>query len=156
MNKGLALFILLLLLLLGGTILLGSQTPPETSQSINGADPAFSVVTVELNATSTGQIQLYEDLNVTIPLTPINWGTLSPGESRNRTIYITNANNVSWTLTVRTANWTPAEAEQYINFTMANTTLKPASVTPVTFTLTVAENVPSNLKFSFNIFLRVN
>lgn len=154
MNKGLALLILIFLLIV--TILLSTQSPPETSQSVSTSDPAVTSVNIELNATSTGEIILYEDPNVTIPLTPINWGTLRPGRTHNRTIYIANGDNQSWILTVRTANWTPPEVEQYINFSMANTTLKPLAVTPVTFTLTVTYNISNITKFNFNIWLRVD
>ena len=153
MNKGLALFLILLLFIVGGTILLGTQQPPETQQSVNNA---FSLVTVELNGTITQQVKVYTDQNATIPLTTIKWGTLSPGGTYNRIIYISNPTNSSWNLMVIPVDWIPIEVEQYINLTVANTTLEPEAINPVTFTLTVAEDVHDITKFNFNLILRVN
>lgn len=57
-------------------------------------------------------VGVYQDSELTVPLTEINWGILEPGEEKNHTAYIENESNVPITLVSTTDNWSPvARAE---------------------------------------------
>jgi len=57
-------------------------------------------------------VGVYQDSELTVPLTEINWGILEPGEEKNHTAYIENESNVPITLVLTTDNWSPvARAE---------------------------------------------
>ena len=52
-------------------------------------------------------VGVYQDSELTVPLTEINWGILEPGEKKNHTAYIENESNVPITLVLTTDNWSP-------------------------------------------------
>lgn len=110
-------------------------TPPQTVTSIN--------------------VDVYTDAAATTKLTDLQWGTLSPGGSVTRTIYIKNSGNAAETLTMTTNQWTPAEASSVLtlSWNKEGSSLSAGAVVPATLTLQVASNPGSVTSFSMNIVI---
>jgi hypothetical protein len=111
------------------------------------------VVRVEVGYTAVG---VYWDADCTNRVTSIDWGTLYPGQTASKLIYIRNEGNVSMTLSLATENWNPPEAANYISLSWNydGRTLRPGDVIPVTLYLSVSPNIPSTItSFSFDIII---
>ena len=101
------------------------------------------------------QIGVYKDADCTEALTSINWGELSPGESKNFTCHIKNQGNMPVTLYMRTENWSPTEAAGYIRLTWdcEGTVLAQGTVVLTTFTLQIDSAIQGVDNFSFDIVI---
>ncbi len=86
-------------------------------------------------------------------LTAIDWGTLAPGETATRDIYILNLDqSKTWNLTVTTSNWNPENATEYMYFVYEDYDQNPLHVSMgILFSLTIYENCTGIVDFSFNI-----
>lgn len=104
-------------------------------------------------AIKTVGVAVYWDPAFAVPVTSISWGIVEPGEVKNVSCYIKNTSNVPIILTLKTDNYTPAEAEQYISLTW-NYDEQPIPVdgyTPITFSLHVDPATTGITAFSFDI-----
>lgn len=95
---------------------------------------------------------VYSDQACTTPLTSINWGEVTPGQSYQRTIYVKNLGNVKVKLNMNVGNWTPSSASNYLTLTWnrENYDLNIGESIGATLTLTVSSNAPAG-SFSFDI-----
>jgi hypothetical protein len=66
---------------------------------------------------ATANLGVYSDSACTRSLTSINWGTVSPGGSVARTIYVKNLGATQVTLSITGANWGPGSADGPITLT---------------------------------------
>ena len=100
-------------------------------------------------------IEAYWNEACTQPVSEILWGTLEPGESANRTFYIVNTGNTALTLHLRTASWSPAEAETFISLTWDSEgfSLEAGAKRLVNLTLTVSSMIRGVDSFTFDIIL---
>lgn len=107
-----------------------------------------SQVTASLN------LQVWQNINATTPLTMINWGNMIPSQPKTETAYLT-TNAPCVNLTVTTSDWNPPELMDYAAFNYtAPARLYPGMINPVVFQLTIFSVVPRNITvFSFNIHL---
>jgi hypothetical protein len=82
-------------------------------------------------------IAIYQDVNCTVSLSYIDWGSLEPGMARNVTMYIRNEGTSGTTLSLSTANWQPANISSYMNltWTYGGRALLPHDVVKVGLTL---------------------
>jgi hypothetical protein len=98
-------------------------------------------------------VGVYQDQGCTLILTQIDWGTLSPGDSKNFTGYARNEGNVVGSLYMSVSNWSPANASSFITCTWdaQNKTLSAGVVLPVTFMLRVSTSISGVKQFSFLI-----
>ena len=104
--------------------------------------------------TVTAQLGVYSDSACTIPLSTVNWGSLSPGGSTTKTLYIKNTGaGASLTLGMSTSSWSPSGVDQSITITWnkENTRLAPGESTAATLTLTVSQNIADTSNFSVQI-----
>ena len=62
-------------------------------------------------------IAIYQDVNCTISLSYIDWGSLEPGMARNVTMYIRNEGTGGTSLSLSTTSWQPANISSYMNLT---------------------------------------
>jgi len=101
------------------------------------------------------QIGVYKDAGCTEALTSINWGELSPGQSKNFTCHIKNQGNMPVTLYMQTENWSPPEASSYIRlrWDCEGTALAQGTVVPATFTLHVDPAIQGVDNFAFDIVI---
>jgi len=100
-------------------------------------------------------IEIFSNSGLTQTCSNINWGTLSPGESINQTIYVKNSGNKPTTLFMTTENWAPTNTSTYISLTWdkENTILNPDQVAIANLTLTAASDTNSITDFNFDIII---
>jgi hypothetical protein len=100
-------------------------------------------------------VEIFNTNECTQACTNINWGTLTPGESINQTIYIKNTGNKQITLLMTVENWNPTNATIFMSLTWdkENTILNPDHITSATLLLSVAAEINSIDDFSFDIII---
>lgn len=121
------------------------------------------VVTFTLRIPSTGKIKaiglaVYKDAGATEPLTAIDWGVLGPGDSAVASCFIKSLSNMNVNVTMRTENWNPTAAAQYISITWdypADRALAPGELIKVTFTLKVSSAITGITNFASDLVLTV-
>src|SRR3989337_2969109 len=126
--------------------------------SLSMLSPAMSARTTSRTFSNSGSVKgigvgIYQYSNCTSPVTSFNWGTLDPGASINKTVYIRNEGNAPATLSKTQSNWSPSSASSYItlNWNYAGQTLSVNQVLQVRFTLVVSSSVSGITNFSFDI-----
>lgn len=132
---------------------------------------AVVALTMNVHLTSHGHItaiglDVWKDVNLTQPLTDIDWGTLDPGEMVGVIFYARNYGNVNETLSIQAGNWTfNGVSEQ--NFTVPNASqyfalawncsgylLHPAQVVTANMTLAVSPSISKITSFTNDIVLK--
>jgi len=114
--------------------------------------------TVPSNGTVTAvNVGVYSDSQCTQNLTSISWGSIYPGNSTTKTIYVKNTGTLPVTLTMATGSWVPTNASSLITLTWnrQNTVLNAGQSIDATLTLSVASSTGSLTDFSFNIIITV-
>ena len=118
------------------------------------------LLNVNKTVSSTGAVTainvgIYSDSDCTNELTSLDWETISPGESENKTIYLKNTGNAQITLSLDTTNWTPTTADGPISllWDKENAKLNPAQSTTATLTLSISESIEGITDFSFDIVI---
>ena len=112
--------------------------------------------TVTSNGTvSAVNVGVYSDITCTQNLTSIPWGTLYPGNSTTRTIYVKNTGTLPVTLTMTNGSWVPTTANTVLTLTWnrQSTVLNAGQSISATLTLTAASSTGSLTDFSFNIII---
>jgi archaellum component FlaG (FlaF/FlaG flagellin family) len=137
-----------------------------------GAIIAIVVIGLVLTATSAGllsvsqsvsssgtvtaiNVGVYFDVSCTQTLTSIDWGSVSPGGSVTRIIYVKNTGNAQITLSMTKTNWNPTAANGPITLTWnrEGTTLNPGQSTTATLTLGVSSSISGITTFSVNVVI---
>lgn len=110
--------------------------------------------TVSVNVASV-VIGVYWDTRCTSPVTSIDWGTLYPGETKSKLIYVRNEGVGRVTLTLETRNWQPPEAEKYISVSWDynGRSINPGEVISINLFLSVSPNISGITDFSFDIII---
>jgi len=100
-------------------------------------------------------VGVYSELACINPVTSINWTTLEPGQTVNKTVYIKNTSNVPVTLSMITQSWNPPSASNYITCTWNSEgkSLNVNQVNPAVLTLSVRNNITGITNFSFNMVI---
>ena len=100
-------------------------------------------------------VEVYQDPELTVALTEIDWGVLEPGEEKNCTAYIKNESNVPVTLVLTTENWSPLNASSFVALTWDydGQLLEVDGSVEVTFTLAVDPAISGIEAFSFDIVI---
>ena len=108
--------------------------------------------------TATGKvvvvnIEIYSDQTCTVKLSSIDWGSLTPGQSKSVTCYLKSTSTVNSTLSMSTGSWNPTSASSYISLSWNREgyKIKPAEVVSTTLTLTVSQSITGISSFSFTI-----
>jgi hypothetical protein len=83
---------------------------------------AFAVIQPSTSINHNGSIQtlnvsVFQDSACTQSLSTLSWGTLKPGTSANRTIYVKNTGNAALALNMTVTTWNPSTAASYITLT---------------------------------------
>lgn len=105
--------------------------------------------TASINAVGVG---VYSDSACTMKVTSLNWGTLSPGESKTQTIYVKNVGSVPIVLSMTVGNWTPSNAGVItVSWNRQGSTLSAGSSISAAITLTVPTSISGVTSFSFDI-----
>ena len=100
-------------------------------------------------------VEIFTNIECTQSCNNINWGTLTPGEPFTQTIYIKNSGNTPITLFMTTENWTPTNANTYLNLSWdkENTNLNPDQVVLASLTLSVSLEIETINDFNFDIII---
>jgi hypothetical protein len=132
-----AVAVMLLVTLLASGALISSKTVASTG-----------IITIT-------NIGVYSDSACTQSLNSINWGTISPGNSATRTIYVKNLGTTEVTLSMSRENWTPANADGPITLTwnQQDVTIASNEVATATLTLRVSSSVSGISSFSVDIVI---
>jgi hypothetical protein len=98
---------------------------------------------------------VFSDDACTTSLTSLNWGTVSPGGSVTKTIYIKNTGNIPITLSMTKAGWNPASANGPISITWNREgyTYDPSAVASATLTLNVSSSINGISNFNVDILI---
>jgi hypothetical protein len=104
---------------------------------------------------STVNVGVYSDSACTQTLTSIDWGTISPGTTVTRTIYVKNTGNTQITLSMTTNGWSPTSANGPITLTWdrQGATLSTGASVAATLTLSVSSSISSITTFSVTIVI---
>jgi hypothetical protein len=127
----------LFLTLLTSGLLLSSQTVPSNGTVL-----------------STVNVGIYNDQACTQNCTSISWGTLAPGSSTIKTVYVKNTGTLPMTLDMATSGWNPSNADGPITlgWNREGAALNASQSINATLTLTVSPSINSSITvFSFNI-----
>ncbi|MCW4007319.1 MAG: hypothetical protein NWF09_01320 [Candidatus Bathyarchaeota archaeon] len=104
---------------------------------------------------STINLEAYSDAACSQPLTSIDWGTLSPGATVTKTVYLKNTGNVQMTLSMTTNSWSPTNANGPITITWdrESATLPAGQSIAAVITLRVSSSISGITSFSVNIVI---
>jgi hypothetical protein len=104
---------------------------------------------------SAVNVGVYSDSGCTLNLTSISWGTMSPGNSTTRTIYVKNTGTLPVTLTMTTSTWSPASASTYLSlaWNRESYVLAVGSSVAATLTLTASSSAGNITSYTFNIVI---
>ncbi len=105
---------------------------------------------------STPGIGIYQDSACTQTLTILDWGTVSPGDTIYKTIYIKNLFTRGLRLGMSTDNWNPTTINGAITLTWNQeaTRIVASQVVAATLTLQVSSNASGFTAFSVDITIR--
>ncbi len=124
----------------------------SVSTSINSSG---SIATSSGISVSSPAMGVYSDNACTVPMTTIDWGSVSPGGTVTRTVYVKNTGGVSLTLSMATSNWNPTSANGPLTITWnkSGTTLTSGQSTAATITLSVSSSITGITSFSVQILI---
>jgi hypothetical protein len=112
--------------------------------------------TVPSSGTVTAiNVGVFSDSSCTITLTSIDWGTISPGSSVTRTIYVKNTGNAQITLSMTKTDWNPTSANGPVTlgWNREGTTLNAGQYAAAILTLSVSSSISGITAFSVNIVI---
>lgn len=98
-------------------------------------------------------VGVFSDSYCTQTLTSIDWGTISPGNSVTKTVYVKNTGNAQITLSMTKASWNPAGANGPVTVTWnrEGTVLNSEASIAAILTLSVSSGISGISTFSVNI-----
>ena len=101
------------------------------------------------------EIDVYADESCSQSISSIEWGSLEPGNSVNRIVYVKNSGSTDVVLGLLTENWNPAAANEYLNLSWDydGNALDIDAVLSVTLTLSVDSSVSGVTDFNFDIVI---
>ena len=104
-------------------------------------------------AQATGNIRIYWDINCTRTVYSMDWGIMSPGETKEIVLYIKNEGNESVLLAISPTNFSPTEASTYLSFTWSCTTnrIESNKTVEVTQSLNISPHTKTISNFSFDL-----
>ena len=118
----------------------------------------FGLLSNSKNIQSSGTVRavnigVYWDSGCTNATSTIGWGMLSPGESKNVTVYLRNEGNVALRSNLTVQNWVPTGSSSYMGlvWNRENQTVAVGSVVTAVLTLSVSPSITGITDFSFDI-----
>ena len=125
---------------------------------------AYAAVSLSSTIDSTGtivyvtppSIGVFSDSACTLGMSPIDWGSLSPGGTVTRAFYVKNtAGTAPLTLSMSTSNWNPASANGPIAITWnrQGTVLAPGQSVAATITLSTSSSMSGISSFGVEIVI---
>ena len=123
----------------------------------------IGVSLVQYRLSGSGNIHLppklgvYADADCMVPMVNVDFGTFSPGDTVNRTIYLRNEGGFTGSYSLATADWDPAVAESFVELTWsyAGQDVMPGSVVEVELRLHASSTLTSDSGISAFSFTAV-
>ncbi len=99
---------------------------------------------------ASANLGVYSDSAATQGVGSVDWGTVAPGGSVSRTIYVKNVGTTQVTLSLSVTNWNPVSANGpvAVSWNREGTTLTAGQVTAATLTLSVSSTASGFSSFS--------
>jgi hypothetical protein len=149
------------ILTIGSTAALALVTIVLFSLFASGAIVTSTTIASSGTVTSisaTPGLGVYSNSAGTTVASAIDWGTISPGGSVTRTVYVKNTGTTTFTLGMSTSNWSPSAANGpiTISWDQAGTTLAPGQIATATLTLRVSSTISGVTTFSNSIIISGN
>lgn len=103
----------------------------------------------------TVNVGVYIDAACTQTVSSINWGTVNPGASTVKTVYVKNQGAVAMTLNMTINTWTPSNCPTYMTLTWdaESASVAVGNHVQADFNLTILPNITGIGAFSFNIVI---
>jgi hypothetical protein len=100
-------------------------------------------------------VGVYWNSGCTNVTSTVNWGMLSPGTSKDFTIYVKNEGNVAMKLSLVAQNWSPTNAPSYmtLSWNREGQSVNSGSVLSATLSLSVSSSISGITSFSFDIII---
>jgi hypothetical protein len=98
-------------------------------------------------------IEVYWDAKCLNAVNAIDWGTLSPGETKNLVMYVRNEGENGTVLTLNVYGWNPVLASDYltVNWNYSGTPVEPGQVVAIALVLIVDSKINGITGFSVTI-----
>ena len=143
-----------LAILLGLTTMAG--VTGLTYKTYEAADPTiYRLNTSGIVTQGTGIFIVSSDPTGLKEITSINWGQLSPGETKMIDIYLTNKGNAPIAFTISTSNWSPINGFESIEFiyTISTSPLGVGRFRKVPLSIHILPSIAGIVDFSFDILV---
>jgi hypothetical protein len=127
--------------------------------TINSASLTPKMGSLSVSAiTTSSAVHAYLDENCEETVTSLDWGTLSPTQTKTIQLFLRNEGKQAVTLDLTTTDWSPVAAEQYLPLSWNYTgfTLYQNQVEAITMELFVSSQVTEIENFSFDIIINCN
>ena len=125
-----------------------------------GSTLTFALLTSQRAIPSTGlvvavDVGVFSDAGCSANLTSIDWGSVYPGESVSRVIYVKNTGNAPVTLSMAASGWNPsvAEGQLVVSWDRESTSLSAGQPVAASLTLKVSSTVHDVSVFSVNVVI---
>jgi hypothetical protein len=104
---------------------------------------------------TTVDVGVYSDLACSQNCTSISWGTLHPGDTANKTVYVKNTGTREITLSMTSGNWAPEDSDTYLTLTwdQEGTVLDVDDFVTANLTLSVDSDTGDLTDFNFDIVI---
>jgi hypothetical protein len=115
-----------------------------------------SNVTLSTSGTvKTVNVGVFSDAACTQPASSIAWGSVAPGTSTVKTLYVKNEGSVTMTLNMTSNTWTPSNCATYMSLTWdaEGESVAAGSNVQADFNLTISPSITGISAFSFNIVI---
>jgi hypothetical protein len=98
-------------------------------------------------------IDVFWDSACMNPVNSIDWGTLSPGDIENVTVYVRNEGEAGTVLALNVSDWNPVPAADYlsIGWDYSGTAVPPGRVVPLTLSMVVNSSITGITSFGVNV-----
>lgn len=105
-----------------------------------------------------GVVGVFADVNLTQPVSSLNWSTVFPAATVSQIVYVKNFGGQNVNLTMSLSNWNPLNAAQYMSVTWnhENAVLLPGVAEQATISLTMYANATGSGISGFSFDLTIN
>lgn len=141
----------------GGTVNCGTCPTYPTTSTIKITGRTRVTDTVRAADVGGPNVDVFWDSACTSIVNSIDWGTLSPGESKSILVYIKNTGSAAGLIQLTTSNWNPTIASNYlsVSWDYSGIVINASKSIPVHLILTVSPSITGITTFSNDININI-